>query len=56
MVQDTYDTHDTYSQDSWSHVWDKCGKHAEAGHILGQIPGQMWEYTNTFVTYDTYGT
>ena len=22
----------------------------------GQIPGQMWEYTNTFVTYDTYGT
>ena len=30
--------------------------HAEAGHIVGQIPGQMWEYTNTFVTYDTYGT
>ena len=24
--------------------------------FLGQIPGQMWEYTNTFVTYDTYGT
>ena len=23
--------------------------------FLGQIPGQMWEYTNTFVTYDTYG-
>ena len=24
--------------------------------FLGQIPGQMWEYTNTFVTYDRYGT
>ena len=24
--------------------------------FLGQIPGKMWEYTNTSVTYDTYGT
>ena len=27
MVHDTYDTHDTYSQDSWSHFWDKCGNY-----------------------------
>ena len=57
MVHDTYDTHDTYSQDSWSHFWDKCGKHTQKlVTFLGQIPGQMWEYTNTFVTYDSYGT
>ena len=24
--------------------------------FLGQLPGQMWEYTDTSVTYDTYGT
>ena len=24
--------------------------------FLGQIPGQMWEYANTSVTYDAYGT
>merc|ERR1712110_1019614 len=60
MVQDTYDTHDTYSQDSWSHFWDKCGLTTLAWSthpqkfvtFLGKIPGQMWEYTNTFVTYD----
>ena len=40
MVQDTHGTDDTYSQDSWSHVW-------------GQIPELIWECTNTFVTCNT---
>ena len=76
-VDDTDHTHDTYSQDSWSHFWGKflgrCGntqihllhmidmvqrerEREKLVTFLGQIPGQMWEYTNTFVTYDRYGT
>ena len=26
IVHDTYDTHETYSQNGWSHFWDKFEK------------------------------
>ena len=66
MVHDTYDTHDTYSQDSWSHFWDKCGKtHRSWSHFWDKFLGKCGNTQihllhmihmvhDTYDTHDTY--